>query len=314
MDLNFVKYSASVTDMEKAEAIFTLGKAFLKSKKIEQAKALVVELEIIYPKAAKELLQMLSHCDSSQKVHGERKMVSSHFKSGPENNVDDPDVPMHGILDENQIPAQRQVNETPKKSLHKTPSKPFSAKRTPKQSPVLNNPFKKAESHNKLATEAFKNHNYVQAISLFSAAIDLDPTAKYYSNRAASRMHLSLFSEALQDCFLSIEKDPLFEKSYARAIQCYFKMGKFEKALEMIQVAKERIPSFETCDIENQILIAKKDFSELLVLISSSDFRKASLKVEELKLAHPHLFDIKIFEVEIALGEGRLRNAADLIE
>ncbi len=323
MDLNFVKYSNDANDMEKAEAIFTLGKAFLKSRKIVQSKNLVKDLELIHSKAAQELLSMISHCDF-KKIQSERKIVSAHFKARKDDENCDPDVKMHIASEEKNTPKKAVIKtplkqnsskvETPKKEIVETPLKQYSKKESHRNSPTQNDPAKVAESHNKLATEAFKNHNYVQAISLFSAAIDLDPIAKYYSNRAASRMHLALYSEALQDCFLSIEKDPIFEKSYSRAIHCYFKLGKFDKALELTEVARERIPSFEIGDLENKILCAKQSFSEVVKCIGSSDFRKASSKLEDLKSCHPDLIDVKILEIEIELGEGRMTNALKLIQ
>ena len=72
----------------------------------------------------------------------------------------------------------------------------------------------------------YKNKEYRKALLLYSRAIELCPDcAVYYGNRAACRMMMGLYTDALQDARESIRLDPTFVKGYVRVVKCLLALG-----------------------------------------------------------------------------------------
>lgn len=78
-----------------------------------------------------------------------------------------------------------------------------------------------AKAKSLVSKEAGNEHHkagrYGDAIDAYSTAIALDPSsAPLYSNRAASRMMVDQYAEAIQDCNKAIDLSKGFMKAYVR--------------------------------------------------------------------------------------------------
>jgi len=84
---------------------------------------------------------------------------------------------------------------------------------------------------------------YREAISRYSEAITLHPTcASYYGNRAAARVMIKKYAEALEDAREAISIDKSFLKGYIRAVKCLMMMGQIEPMMNMIERGLEIDP------------------------------------------------------------------------
>jgi len=99
---------------------------------------------------------------------------------------------------------------------------------------------KEAEHFKDLGNKKFQSGQHDEAISYYTQAIDLAPSAIYYANRAAAYLAQGKVDRALSDCNRAIEKDPKYIKAYSRRGQTYLQMGKlmeaeldFKKVLEV---------------------------------------------------------------------------------
>ncbi|KAG1734694.1 phosphoprotein phosphatase [Suillus paluster] len=82
------------------------------------------------------------------------------------------------------------------------------------------------------ANQAFASHDFVEAIRLYSLAIELNPLdATYWCNRAAARTKLEEYGFALADASKAIEVDPKYAKAYYRRATCYLQIAKPQLAI-----------------------------------------------------------------------------------
>eukprot|EP01095_Lingulamoeba_sp_RSL-Kostka_P011874 TRINITY_DN4621_c0_g1_i1.p1 TRINITY_DN4621_c0_g1~~TRINITY_DN4621_c0_g1_i1.p1 ORF type:complete len:395 (+),score=169.46 TRINITY_DN4621_c0_g1_i1:160-1344(+) len=97
---------------------------------------------------------------------------------------------------------------------------------------------KKAEGNVKL-----QNHQFNEAIDLYSQAIELNPNnAIYYSNRAAAYSHLKQYKKALEDCKKSIKIDPQYSKAWSRLGLAYYNLNDFEQSVVAYKKAVDLVP------------------------------------------------------------------------
>eukprot|EP01028_Stygiella_incarcerata_P012987 TRINITY_DN81017_c0_g1_i1.p1 TRINITY_DN81017_c0_g1~~TRINITY_DN81017_c0_g1_i1.p1 ORF type:complete len:465 (-),score=148.71 TRINITY_DN81017_c0_g1_i1:141-1535(-) len=74
---------------------------------------------------------------------------------------------------------------------------------------------------------------YDDAIKRYTDAILLsDDNAIYFANRAAARMYLGRFREAVDDCRAAIRKNPKYSKAYHRLGNALFQMNRFSEAIK----------------------------------------------------------------------------------
>lgn len=101
-----------------------------------------------------------------------------------------------------------------------------------------------AEEIKCLANEAFAAHKYVQAIDLYTQAIELNnQNAVYWANRAFAHIKLEEYGSALEDASKAIEVDPRYSKGYYRRGAAYLAMGKFKEALKDFKQLKKMCPN-----------------------------------------------------------------------
>jgi serine/threonine-protein phosphatase 5 len=75
----------------------------------------------------------------------------------------------------------------------------------------------KAEEFKVKGNEALQQFKYTTAVELYSAAIDLFPTAIYYANRAAANMKTESYGLAIDDASAAIELEPGYVKGLLNA-------------------------------------------------------------------------------------------------
>lgn len=83
----------------------------------------------------------------------------------------------------------------------------------------------------KLAHDAFLNDDYESAVQHFNTAIDRDDTnAEYYVGRAAVRIKLGQFTDALMDTGSAIQLNPNLSSAYVRQGVAYWNLKDFTAA------------------------------------------------------------------------------------
>ena len=91
------------------------------------------------------------------------------------------------------------------------------------------------EQLKEMGNEAFLNKEYLQAIDLYSQAIQLnDSNHIYYSNRANAYMEVRQYEKCIEDCLKAIEIDGTFMKASLRLTKAYVLTNQLGKAAEMV--------------------------------------------------------------------------------
>uniref|UniRef100_A0A0K8S361 protein-serine/threonine phosphatase n=1 Tax=Lygus hesperus TaxID=30085 RepID=A0A0K8S361_LYGHE len=135
---------------------------------------------------------------------------------------------------------------------------------------------KDPEELKKAANQFFKEQHFPQAITLYSRAIELDPTnAVLYSNRSFAHLKSECFGAALVDASKSIELNKSYIKAYYRRASAYLALGKYKLALRDYEAVHKATPG----DVD-----AKKKFLECSKLVKKIAFEKA-IAVEDTRSA-----------------------------
>ena len=98
-----------------------------------------------------------------------------------------------------------------------------------------NNPEALKEAGNK----AYQARNFLEAIKLYTSAIELSQNHIYYANRANAYLELEKFSECIEDCVKAIEIDKTFAKSYYRQAKALINLQRLTEALEVLKQGLE---------------------------------------------------------------------------
>jgi tetratricopeptide (TPR) repeat protein len=116
----------------------------------------------------------------------------------------------------------------------------------------------KAERARNLGNEAFKRKRFKEAVTLYTEAIDLDPTnVVYYSNRSAAYQQTKQFDLMIKDAKTCIDMDKKFFKGYFRLAKGYLLLNQHLEALNVIEkLLKEEFSS----EIEQE---QRKEFDAL---------------------------------------------------
>lgn len=104
------------------------------------------------------------------------------------------------------------------------------------------------EQVRKCANHSFERQEYTVAISLYSSAIVMCPSAAcLYGNRAAAYIKRGWDGDiyaAIRDCCTSIDLDPDYLKVHFRLAQCLRKMGWAKEAYDCLQALRIKYPVF----------------------------------------------------------------------
>lgn len=128
--------------------------------------------------------------------------------------------------------------ETPQLSA----STPDSGLKEPNEANKSQAELLKAEGNTQLKAE-----NYQQANELYTKCIELDATnAVYYSNRAAARLKLALYREAVDDCKYAISLDPEFLRPRLRLALAYRNLDMTQNEIDTLKAAIQVAPHNES--------------------------------------------------------------------
>lgn len=105
-----------------------------------------------------------------------------------------------------------------------------------------------------------KSKNYQTAHDLYTRCIDLDGSnAVFYSNRAAAKLHLSLYTEAVEDCKKAISLDETFIRPRERLASAYRFLDMTQNEVDTLKGALQVAPHNES--FQNQLREAEARLS-----------------------------------------------------
>jgi len=90
--------------------------------------------------------------------------------------------------------------------------------------------------------EYLKIYKYSLAAEKYSAAIELNPTAIYYSNRAQALIKLESYGLAIQDANEAVKLDPRYIKAHYRRGSANYALGKLKSALKDFKTVVSIVP------------------------------------------------------------------------
>ncbi|KAM7261665.1 hypothetical protein ACFE04_020742 [Oxalis oulophora] len=83
-----------------------------------------------------------------------------------------------------------------------------------------------------MGNEDYKNGNFAEALSLYEAAIAIDPKkASYRSNKSAALTALGRLLEAVFECREAIQIDPRYHRAHHRLANLHIRLGEADKAI-----------------------------------------------------------------------------------
>jgi len=95
-----------------------------------------------------------------------------------------------------------------------------------------------AAQFKEIGNKFYAKKKYSEAEKLYTQALTSDPTnATYFNNRAATRLMLARYDDAISDCNQAIELDSRYLKAYIRLGDIQLLLGKLELALKAYQFA-----------------------------------------------------------------------------
>ncbi|KAI8916161.1 hypothetical protein EDD86DRAFT_273010 [Gorgonomyces haynaldii] len=130
----------------------------------------------------------------------------------------------------------------PKKTLQKantapaaveTPEKTESPKEaeSPKEQLVEEDKSKLANDCKIAGNKLYAERKFQEAIEKYSEAIDLLPSAVFFSNRAACYANTQQYEKVVEDCTSALKIDPKYIKALNRRAQAFENLGQFKDAL-----------------------------------------------------------------------------------
>ncbi|KII73062.1 Serine/threonine-protein phosphatase 5 [Thelohanellus kitauei] len=100
-----------------------------------------------------------------------------------------------------------------------------------------------ANEANKSAGKAVKDKLYLNAMEMYSRAIELVPTNPvYYSNRSLCHEKLENYGLAIADASRAIELDPNYFKAYFRRATAQISIGHLSLALKDLKLLLDKFP------------------------------------------------------------------------
>jgi serine/threonine-protein phosphatase 5 len=113
----------------------------------------------------------------------------------------------------------------------------------------------KAEALKDEGNEFLKRFKYAAAAEKYTEAIELNPTAIFYSNRAQALIKLESYGLAIQDANEALKLDPKYIKAYYRRGSANYALRKLKAALKDFKTVVTLIPKdpdaqakFKACD------------------------------------------------------------------
>nr|CAG4649214.1 EOG090X03S1 [Scapholeberis mucronata]SVE93533.1 EOG090X03S1 [Scapholeberis mucronata] len=147
----------------------------------------------------------------------------------------------------------------------------------------------KADKLKEEANEFFKKQNYVKAITLYSNAIECNPTsAVLYANRSFAYLKTECFGYALEDASKAISLDKTYVKAYYRRAASNMALGKAKLALKDYETVFKARPNDKD---------AKLKFNECSKIVRQQAFERA-IAVDSVKKSVSESINIDSMTVE----------------
>ena len=213
--------------------------------RLESAKASMANFE--YKAARNSLNHILEHCEGGRDVLILK--ARCNIQSDPEIAARD----MRSILQSNQNDSEALAIRG-KALLYSGMANVSSAMQHFRQALSLDPDFteaakllkaaRKFESLKQAANDLFKARNYEEADEKYTEALLIDPQNKklnsvLFNNRAANRMSLKKYDDALKDCNKAIDADEYFTKAFVRRSRINEELEKWDDAQKDMQSASE---------------------------------------------------------------------------
>ena len=126
----------------------------------------------------------------------------------------------------------------------------------------------------------YKVKDYRKALACYTRAIELCPeSVAYYGNRAACRMMMGLYQDALEDARESTRLDSGFAKGYVRIAKCCVALGDTAAALNAINKAEELDPRSDLANEKQSLSILQQLNDEIQKSQTKGDHRKVKFHV-----------------------------------
>uniref|UniRef100_A0A7S1M9H9 protein-serine/threonine phosphatase n=1 Tax=Neobodo designis TaxID=312471 RepID=A0A7S1M9H9_NEODS len=148
-----------------------------------------------------------------------------------------------------------------------------------------------AEQHRLAGNEHFKAGRFEQAIASYSVAIDAEPSASLFCNRAFANIKLCFSGEAIADADRALEIDPGFAKARYRKASAFLQLGKVKEALAEYRAVSQMVP--DDADAKQKLKECEKVYREIQFAkaIASSDTEPMYVKFAKRDIAIPSSYD-----------------------
>lgn len=121
----------------------------------------------------------------------------------------------------------------------------------------------------------YRNQDYHKALACYSRAIELCPeSTAYYGNRAACRIMMGAYQDALQDARDSVRLDKTFAKGYVRIAKCCLALGDSAAALNAINRAEELEPTSDLANEKRSLQMLQTHTEDMTKSYEKGDYRK----------------------------------------
>ncbi|XP_041843536.1 sperm-associated antigen 1-like isoform X2 [Melanotaenia boesemani] len=90
--------------------------------------------------------------------------------------------------------------------------------------------------------EAFRAHDYEEAVAYYSRSLSILPTVAVYNNRAQAEINLKQWHSAMRDCQQVLDVEPGNKKALLRRAAIYNHMGNFQMASEDLKMVLREEP------------------------------------------------------------------------
>nr|SVE74684.1 EOG090X03S1 [Daphnia carinata] len=165
--------------------------------------------------------------------------------------------------------------------------------------------LEKADALKEEANELFKKQNYVKAITLYSNAIECNPTsAVLYANRSFAYLKTECFGYALEDASKAISLDKTYVKGYYRRAASYMALGKTKFALKDYETVFKARPNDKD---------AKLKFNECSKIVRQQAFERA-IAVDTVKKSVSESINIDSMAIESTYSGPHLVNGKVTLE
>jgi tetratricopeptide (TPR) repeat protein len=121
----------------------------------------------------------------------------------------------------------------------------------------------------------YKVKDYRKALACYTRAIELCPEiVAYYGNRAACRMMMGSYQDALEDARESTRLDSGFAKGYVRIAKCCLALGDTAAALNAVNKAEELDPNSDLTNEKRSLHALQQLGEEMIKSNAKGDYRK----------------------------------------